>query len=373
MSFRRTFWVDHKTPGLAVGMQIMAYGASRPIPFQQGICESQALEPGITGNFTIDAMRLVVDAVGCNSTDLHSKQTLACLRRLDTTTLQNASTDTYQSDYSHNIGDIWLPVVDGDFLPAAPSQLINEGRFANVTVMIGWIENDVNIYTPTDIRTENDTVEFATGYVPDLTTDSINQLLSLYPVSDFADNPPANLTAQFYRSARIFRDILMTCMPIWYGQALGKAGNSVYYYDFNQTILDTILASLGIPGMGPVHTSEFAYIFGNLSHYNVSGYPYHPTQSDFNLRDRASRSWSTFASLGQPSLTQRDTLKGWNTAFTVSQNTDTDNPNIYVIGGPHEGLSSINGPSASTALKAQKLSERCGFLNSPEIIEQLRF
>lgn len=37
-------------------MQIMAYGADKPVPFQQASCESQALEPGITGNFTIEAM-----------------------------------------------------------------------------------------------------------------------------------------------------------------------------------------------------------------------------------------------------------------------------------------------------------------------------
>jgi len=37
-------------------MQMMAYGASKPVPFHQAICESQALEAGITGNFTTDAM-----------------------------------------------------------------------------------------------------------------------------------------------------------------------------------------------------------------------------------------------------------------------------------------------------------------------------
>ncbi|RSL69549.1 hypothetical protein CEP53_002177 [Fusarium sp. AF-6] len=38
--------------GLAVGMQTLAYGGSKPAPFNQGICQSQALELGITGNFT---------------------------------------------------------------------------------------------------------------------------------------------------------------------------------------------------------------------------------------------------------------------------------------------------------------------------------
>lgn len=52
---------DYKQ-GLAIGMQIMAYGASKPVPFQRGICESQALEGGITGNFTRVGMDLVWQA-----------------------------------------------------------------------------------------------------------------------------------------------------------------------------------------------------------------------------------------------------------------------------------------------------------------------
>src|ERR1700761_6922218 len=42
--------------GLAIGMQILAYGGAKPQPFQQGICQSQALEPGITGNSTRTSM-----------------------------------------------------------------------------------------------------------------------------------------------------------------------------------------------------------------------------------------------------------------------------------------------------------------------------
>jgi hypothetical protein len=49
-------------------MQLLAYGGTKPIPYQRGICESQALEPGVTGNFTIDAMTALANFIGCNST-----------------------------------------------------------------------------------------------------------------------------------------------------------------------------------------------------------------------------------------------------------------------------------------------------------------
>jgi carboxylesterase type B len=145
--------------GLSIGMQILAYGGTKPLPFQQGVAESQSLEPGITRNFTIDAMTAIADHVGCNSTSVHSPETVACLRQKDTNTLLQASIATYASDIAHNIGDIWLPVVDGDFLPDAPSQLIANGRIGNVTFTTGWAEDDMNFYTNVSIVTAQDTYD----------------------------------------------------------------------------------------------------------------------------------------------------------------------------------------------------------------------
>ncbi|KAI0140042.1 carboxylesterase family protein [Hypoxylon sp. NC0597] len=362
--------------GLAVGIQIMAYGGSKPVPFQQGICESQALEPGITGNFAIDAFQLVVDYVGCNKSALHSAETIACLRDLDLDTLESAAEATYQSDIAHNIGDIWLPVVDGDFLPAAPSQLIAEGKFANVTTMMGWCENDVTFFTDTSIATPQDTRNFVHSYLPGLSSDHVDTLLSLYPSTEFAADEAAELSSEFYRSARIFRDILMVCEPVYYGAALAAAGNTVYLYDWNQTILDPLLAAMyGQSGLGVIHTSEFAYIFGNLSHYDFSpAYPFAPTDSDYDLVKRGSRSWSTFASLGVPGQQGRDTFTGFAPSFAVgTQAGDDATYSVFVAGGPDEGLSAVEGPGSKSVVAAQKLKERCAFINSNKVIKELKF
>lgn len=313
-------------------------------------------------------MEAVVADVGCNTSDLDSNDTVNCLRDLDMETLLNSSIATHQDDISHNIGDTWLPVVDDDFLPAAPSSLIKERRFANVTTMIGWCEDDVTFFTDTTIKTANDTLSFITDYLPGVSSSNIQTLLALYPTSDFPANEEAGLSSEFYRAARIFRDILMACQPVWYGQNIAAAGNDVFLYDWNQTILDPIITHVyNESGFGPIHTSEFAYIFGNLSHYDINRYPFHPTESDYRLKYRGSRSWSTFASTGKPSLEGHDTLQGFETAFRGNQTF------VYVAGGADEGLSAFDGPGAHKALKNQKLRERCAFINSPEMIEQLQF
>lgn len=350
-------------------MQTMAYGGTKPLPFQRGICESQCLEPGITGNFTIDAMKNVADFVGCNNTALNSPETIACLRQLDTQKLLNASLVTHTPDIGHNIGDIWLPSVDGDFLPAAPSELIEQGRLGKSTTTGGWSEDDVTFFTDTSIKTPTDTFEFISAYLPAMPSTAVSHLLSLYPVSEFTSRATVNLTAEFFRTARIFRDILMACQPIFLAEGMHKIGQDVYIYDWNQTILEpAIQQETNLTGMGVIHTSEYAYIFGNLSAYDVLDWPFHPTPSDFALLRRASRSWSTYATLGKFSIAGKTTLQGWTDAFSTPKNTK-----LFVIGGPHEGLSGFDGPGSSPEIRKQRLRERCGFLNSPEVRGYLQY
>lgn len=356
--------------GLAIGMQIMAYGGEKPLPFHRGIAQSQSLEPGITGTFAKDAMIALVDYVGCNTTDVDAPETIECLRALDTDTLFEASNATYQSDIAHNIGDIWLPQVDDDFLPAPPSQLIAEGRFGNATFMSGWMQGDLNVYTNTSIATAQDTYDFVRGYLPAFSEESLTKLLDMYPVEEFGTT--VNLTAEFYRSARIFRDILMVCPSLHLGAAIDEKYEApVYFYNFNQTILDPILEYVDdIVGFGVVHTSEFAYIFDSMQVYNRSGYPFDPTEYDYELAMRASRSWSTFVSHGVPAESgpQSTTLLNWDEAYSRP-----GGPYVRTIGGTHPSNSALGIANATQEMAEQKLQERCAFFNSPEIIQALQY
>lgn len=68
--------------GLAVGMQILAYGGAKSYPFQQAICQSQALEPGITGNYTLHQTYRVWLQTNCTSLAFDSAENADCLRRV---------------------------------------------------------------------------------------------------------------------------------------------------------------------------------------------------------------------------------------------------------------------------------------------------
>lgn len=370
-----------------MGMQTVAYGGRKPAPFNQIIAQSQVLEGGITGNFTRKAMRRVVDATGCNTTDMQSPATVKCLRDLSMHKLLKAELDRHSSAAAANIGDEWLPVVDGDvcallpdehimlivcdqFLPAAPSELLATGRHYNVTTMIGWCENDAIIFPDPLPTNASGTRQFFREFLPGYTDKNLDHLLSLYPVSDFHasyfPNGTTIITAQGYRTGRILRDVVLTCQPFFFGEALKKSGNDIYYYVTNQTILTPILHQFDIYGEGVVHTSDFAYMFGNLSHYDIYDFPYHPKPADYALKNRASRSWAAYAALGRPSVEDKGTLEGWK----MGDNED-ENFGVYVWGGPNEGYSGKGGDrGARDVMGMQKLRERCGFLNRGDVIKQ---
>ncbi|QDS72822.1 hypothetical protein FKW77_006783 [Venturia effusa] len=349
---------------LSVTMQITAYGGTQKAPFQKAIIESTALEATQTSNLTLFTFNTVAQWTGCeNGTDPQSASTLACLRGLSMESLLNTTLAQQDSTASDNDGDTYLPTIDGDFIPEAPSALIAAGKFNQIPFIAGWTKDDAAPFTKTSIQTANDTLAFISNIYTALTPATLTALLDLYPVTDFTANPTAGLSAEFYRSAQIFRDILLTCPNFLLGAAMtkkfkssstGKTTAPVYLFMQNQTI---ITPSAGAhAGLGIVHTSDLPYVFGQFGDYNTSATSVYPTASDYKLHERQSRSWSTFAYTGSPSLEGKRTLEGW----TGSYDTWTGDVEgvrgvkVYSIGGENAGLSGID----AGAIAGQKLAKR---------------
>ena len=240
--------------GLAMGIQALAYGGTKPAPFQRFVAESQALEIAITGNVTRHNMYRVWLNTNCTHLEFDSVESAQCLREQPMQTLIDAQIKVHVPGPSDDDGDAWLPVVDGDFLPAAPSTLFSEGKFANVSAIIGWCDNDYMLFVDLDIKTPHGTYEWISNYLPGVTEENVHKLLSLYPSSEFQTSydrhGKVKVQGESYRTGRIARDILFTCQPIYVGQVLAEAGNDVWFYDQNASMLDTDLRFAGEPGLG---------------------------------------------------------------------------------------------------------------------------
>lgn len=343
--------------GLSVGLHLLAHGGgggsgspTPPPPFQRAIMESQALEEGITGTYTADAMRGVLAASNCTAAAAATDQ-VACLRGLSMEALIAAAADTYRADPAHNIGDIWLPQVDGDFLPDAPEALIRAGRFArHVPAIIGWCEDDMTAVTPDWVRTPAQTRQVIADYLPGQSAAVIDGLVALYPSGEFHDGTGSvPLGAEFYRAARIIRDLLMVCPPVMYARHLAAAdhnNNKIFLYNWNQTAHPS--SQLRV-----THASELAYVFGNLSHPDLGGDGTdHPAPADARLRDRATRSWSAFANTGRPYDGGRGVFAQWKPAFAGEDG--GDKAQVFIAGGPGEGMVDWAG--------YERLGERCAYI-----------
>lgn len=343
--------------------------------------QSTALEPTSTSNLTLDAFNSVAALTNCtdiSNLDPQSDATLSCLRRLPFPTLLNATITDHDSKSNTTDGDIYLPTVDHDFLPLPSSELTLRGRFPRIPITIGWTKDDATLFTPRTITTPDDTSNFLSTRWPALSNATITTLLSLYPTSDFPASH--NRSAEFYRSAQLFRDILLVCPSFLFGHAMAQkyynyddnctaTAPPVYYYTQNSTILTPYLNATGLSGFGVIHTSELAYVFANFTPY-VSGTEglIAPTAEDDALRRREARSWSTFATTGAPSAEGKDTLEGWSEAYEDGEG--MMDASVYVVGGGTPGMSGLK--DGKGVLGRQKLSERCGFLNS-EVIRELQY
>ncbi|TGO48425.1 hypothetical protein BCON_0240g00040 [Botryotinia convoluta] len=363
--------------GLSVGLQILAYGGSKPVPFHAAVMESTALEPTMTSDIGFNSTAAVAVLAGCNTTDSQSKATIACLRSISMETLLRFTVDQEADSSASNDGDIYLPVVDQDFLPQKASKLLAQGKFAKLPIAGGWMEDDATLFTSTTIETANDTRNFLSNLYRDVNTTTFDELLDLYPVSEFQADPSANLSAEYYRSAQIFQDILLACPTVLFSQAMAKKYNTTnppsYLYVGNQTILTSYLDATGDAGFGVIHTSELAYLFNNIDLFNVTdldlpGYVFEPTESDYALSKSLPLSWISLGKYGNPSK-----INGSMAEWTSAWPTRDGEGEIFAIGGGNEGMSKLGSNGVNSGIVGERLVERCGFLGREDVIEQFQF
>lgn len=378
-------YLPRRHPGLSATLQILAYGGQQAAPFHQAILQSTVLEPNMTGSITSDTFAEVARLTGCAASNgsTQSGATIRCLRALSTEQLWRATEQADAALSATTNGDLWLPAVDGDFLPASPSRLVREGRFARVPVVAGWTRDDATGGTPFTIATDADTRAFVAGFYPYLRAPTLEALLALYPVADFtarATDPDGGFSAEFYRAAQVYRDIFFVCPTFYFGYAMaekysGKKGSSipVYYYELSQTIYEPYFALAGVTGLGVIHESDFPYVFANFTPYqDVLGDS--ESASDYELQRRMSRSWSNFAARGAPSGgAGSETLQGWQGAYDAGGTGGgmMKAASVFAVGGSSPGMSSVADPGSEVG--AEKLAARCGFLNSPDVIQQLKY
>jgi carboxylesterase type B len=338
-------------------LQLAAFGGEQGISFQQAIMESGSVFELVATDADSRSFDDALTVAGCDSASQDQEASLECLRSLSWEELVQVQLEVAGTRAPLVDGFLaFLPAVDGDFLPAAPSQLYRTGQVSKVPLIIGWNHNDGSLFTSPTIETEEDVVSDLMLVFPTISNATIQELLLLYPSQEFQADPADSITVEFARASEIVRDILFTCPSLFLASQVG--GPSVFIYELNQTALAAGLAAQGFPNLGISHIADVVYIFDEVSKFTDS-------PADELLAKQMSGSWSSFATSGQPSSASGTTIPGWTPAFASS----SDSPELMVIGGGDPGMTGLQG--ANDMIAREQLVERCAFINSVEVQNEL--
>jgi acetylcholinesterase len=200
--------------------QITAFGGLKgSAPFQQAVPQSPGWTP-VTSNFQ-------QEQIYQKFLSLTNSSSIADLRRLPTEVLMraNAQQVAYDSSYGQFT---YGPVVDGNFAPLQPGQLLAQGRFdKDVRVMVGHNANEGALFTPPFLRSDDTLttqLRSAFPYAPQSSVDYISN--TLYPPIFNGSYPYRD---QYSRGSFIIAEGIFTCNTNYLSTAYG---NQTYSYLF---------------------------------------------------------------------------------------------------------------------------------------------
>ena len=351
------------TGAISIGHQINAFGASRPVPFRRAIMQSgmstsvAATTSNVTSKYTADTTRLL----GCTSPMADTAAELSCLQSIPFQQVLSV-VETYAHSINPHSLLVWRPVAEGSFMPAAPSELVETGRFArNVSVLTGWNEDDGTRFVTPNITTVSDVLH-AVAYPAALDDWTLRILLSLYPISQFTGRVGnTEATAEFFQASQMFRDTQFICPALLLSQAMQKHSAEpiqTYFYDMNTTIDASQQQADHSTYLGVSHGSEIPFVFDTLDDSDER-----KTEGQRALADRMASSWAAFATTGNVS-SGLCPVPDW----VAGHDNGTGSFKVRILGGPFDGMVE----SFGDALKEQEIAMRCQFWNSVAVQKQLQ-
>lgn len=205
--------------GGSIVHQITAYGGAKgPVPFQQAVPQSPGWIP--------ISSQLQQEETYQQLLNLTNSTSLADLRALSSEDIIRANwLQVYPSAYG---SFSYSPVVDGDFVPLQPSQLLAQGRFdKDVRVMVGHNADEGTYFTPPSIRTTEDSIQQLRNAFPYMPEPSIRYIFNVLYPADFSGT--YGYKSQFERASLLVAEAIFTCNTFYLSSGFN---NETYSYLF---------------------------------------------------------------------------------------------------------------------------------------------
>lgn len=187
------------TGAQSVGLQLLAYGGRHDNLFSGAISESGApvwFAPTANVDLWQPTYDGFVKAAGCQG----SNDTLDCLRGVDITTLSTIFNNKTLNPFGSNAPREYMFAVDGDFIPAPNSELLQTGQFARgVPYLIGTNFDEGTAVGPKGVNSTEDLNAYLVKEMLTIDNESLAILDYLYPdipsvgiPSTYEGRPPAS-------------------------------------------------------------------------------------------------------------------------------------------------------------------------------------
>ena len=240
--------------GGSIAFQLTAYNGTDDGLFVGAIAES----PFWPTHRTVPEMEFQFDTFvqSLNCADPPNSDIMACLRCLDTATLQSADVDLAFPNASAPGLWYFLPVIDGNFSTDYLYNLYDSGRVVPVPLIVGD-DTDEGTDFATNASTEEDFLAFMQDNYPNLSAADLQQISQSYPEDGFGTFVDHN--AYFPAAAAAYGESTFICPGITMTASLSQyhSANTTWNYRYN--VQDTAYTSIGL---GVPHVTEKPAIFG---------------------------------------------------------------------------------------------------------------
>lgn len=282
----------------SLGMQLVAYDGQHNGLFHGAILQSGS---PVAKFAKADAWQSYFDALvqktGCSD----DSDKLDCLRGLPWQTLN----DIFNGTTPLNTASPPISaVIDGDFMTAQGSQLLRQGKFAQVPILLGNNFDEGTGYAQKGIDTDDQFQTWLTGLGLNATQSDI--ITALYPddpavgIPAFWEGRPtdSSLGTQFKRVSAVAGDFQQHAGRRLLAEAYAGAGLPVYSYLWNVHV-----NGLPDPIYGATHFQEVAFVFNNIEGIGYANSPFaNKPQSYVELADQMNKMWVAFIHDSNPNI-----------------------------------------------------------------------
>jgi len=240
--------------------------------------------------------------LGLNGLEV-ARDTIKCLQRVPAVSMVNAEWDLADGPIANGVTAMpFVPIIDGEFLPASPLKLLQEGKFKKTDILLGANRDEGSyflLYFLMHLLTLEDQVT-VTKEDFDKSTQALNEPVKpvgLAAIKFMYTNwmDPTNSTSNLVALDRMVGDYQFTCPVVNFAQYFANTDDhhKVYFYHFTHRTTHSPWPKW----MGVIHADEIYYVFGDpLKKQSWIKY----TDQERDLARTVMGYWANFAKNGDP-------------------------------------------------------------------------